>query len=118
ERTSLWTDPKTQSVCAKHWAMFARRYRDIPSERLSFNLMNEPGQVEPKAYVAVVRKLVQAIRGEDPNRLIISDGLQWGNVPVPELCELRIAQAARGYTPMEISHYRADWVNSENYPYP
>ena len=52
--------PKTQRVCAKHWAMFARRYRGIPSERLSFNLMNEPGQVEPKAYVAVVRKLVRS----------------------------------------------------------
>ena len=98
--------------------MFARRYRGIPSERLSFNLMNEPGQVEPKAYVAVVRKLAQAIRGEDPDRLIIADGLQWGTVPVPELRELRIAQATRGYTPMEISHYKASWVDGENFPYP
>ena len=118
EKTSLWTDPKTQGVCAKHWAMFARRYRGIPSERLSFNLMNEPGQVEPKAYVAVVRKLVEAIRGEDPDRLIISDGLQWGTVPVPELAELHIAQATRGYTPMEISHYKANWVNSASFPEP
>ena len=83
EKTSLWTDPTTQSVCAKHWAMFARRYRGIPSERLSFNLMNEPAQVESKAYVAVVRTLVDAIRGEDPDRLIIADGLQWGNVRSP-----------------------------------
>ena len=90
--------------------MFARRYRGIPSERLSFNLMNEPGQVEPRAYVAVVRKLVEAIRDEDPDRLIISDGLQWGTVPVLELRELHIAQATRGYTPMEISHYKASWV--------
>ena len=79
--------PRRRRVCAEHWAMFARRYRGIPSERLSFNLMNEPGQVEPKAYVAVVRKLVEAIRGEDPDRLIIADGLQWGTVPVPELRE-------------------------------
>jgi aryl-phospho-beta-D-glucosidase BglC (GH1 family) len=118
ERTSLWTDAKTQSVCARHWAMFARRYRGIPSEHLSFNLMNEPGQVQPRVYMAVVRTLVQAIRDEDPDRLIISDGLQWGNVPVPELCKLRVAQAARGYTPMEISHYGANWVNGGNYPYP
>ena len=58
EQTSLWTDAETQRVCAKHWALFARRYRGIPSERLSFNLMNEPGQVDAEAYVAVVRKLV------------------------------------------------------------
>ncbi len=118
ERTSLWTDAKTQSVCAKHWAMFARRYRGMPSERLSFNLMNEPAQVEAKAYVAVVRKLVEAIRNEDPDRLIISDGLQWGTVPVLDLRELHIAQATRGYTPMEISHYKASWVNSASFPDP
>ena len=63
--------------------MFARRYRGIPSSRLSFNLMNEPGKVDEKAYVAVVRKLAEAIRGEDPQRLIIADGLEWGQVPVP-----------------------------------
>ena len=115
EKTSLWTDQQTQRVCAKHWAMFARRYRGIPSTRLSFNLMNEPGDVDPNAYVAVVHKLVQAIRDEDPHRLIISDGLQWGKVPVLKLRDLRIAQAARGYTPMEISHYGASWVHSANF---
>ena len=117
ERTSLWTDAETQRVCAEHWAMFARRYRGIPSTRLSFNLMNEPGRSTPKVYVAVVRKLVEAIRREDPQRLIIADGLQWGNVPVPELRDLHIAQATRGYTPMEISHYKASWVNGESFPF-
>jgi aryl-phospho-beta-D-glucosidase BglC (GH1 family) len=118
ERTSLWTDAETQRVCAKHWAMFARRYHGIPNSRLSFNLMNEPGQVDPKVYAAVVRKLVEAIRHGDSNRLIIADGLQWGNVPVFELRGLRVAQAARGYTPMEISHYQASWVNGEKFPLP
>ena len=118
EQTDLWTNAKTQLVCARHWAMFARRYRGIPSTRLSFNLMNEPGNVAPKAYAAVVRKLVEAIRREDPQRLIIADGLQWGNVPVPELRDLHIAQATRGYTPMEISHYKASWVNGESFPFP
>ena len=118
EKTSLWTDAKTQEVCAMHWGTFARRYKGIPSERVSFNLMNEPAGVEAKAYVAVVRKLAEAIRREDPQRLIISDGLQWGQNPILELAELRIAQATRGYTPMEISHYKASWVNSQNFPEP
>jgi endoglucanase len=65
-----------------------------------------------------VGRLVAAIRGEDPDRLVIADGLQWGRNPVPELCRLRIAQATRGYEPMEISHYQANWVRSERFPYP
>lgn len=118
ERTSLWTDARTQRVCAEHWAMFARRYRGMPSTRLSFNLMNEPGHVDPKTYAAVVRKLAEAIRREDPQRLIIADGLEWGQVPVLALGQFHIAEATRGYAPMEISHYKASWVHGENFPTP
>ena len=78
EKTSLWTDAETQRVCAKHWALFARRYRGIPNERLSFNLFNEPASVDSSVYVQVVRKILAAIRAEDPDRLIISDGLGYG----------------------------------------
>ncbi len=112
EKRSLWTDPEAQRVCAKHWAMFARRYRGIPNERLSFNLMNEPAHVKPDVYIAVARKLVAAIRKQDPDRLIISDGLDWGKTPVLELASLNIAQATRGYIPMGITHYKASWVGS------
>jgi endoglucanase len=118
EKTSLWTDEKTQAVCARHWAMFARRYRGIPNERLSFNLLNEPAGAKPAAYVAVVRKLVQAIRAEDLERLIIADGWQYGNIPLPELRELRVAQATRGYSPFELTHYQASWANGGRFPLP
>ena len=111
EATDLWTDPETQQVCAEHWAHFAKRYRGIPNEQLSFNLFNEPSDVSTDVYLGVVRKVAAAIRAEDPQRLIISDGLQWARQPIPELAELRIAQATRGYTPMDISHYQASWVS-------
>lgn len=110
EAKSLWTDPQAQRVCALHWATFARRYKGIPNSRLSFNLFNEPAEIDPKAYVATVRQIVAAIRREDPDRLIVSDGLKWGTRPVLELAELKIAQATRGYSPMEISHYKAGWM--------
>jgi hypothetical protein len=118
EKTSLWSDRATQRVCAKHWAMFARRYRGVPNARLSFNLMNEPPGIDPAVYAAVVGQLVAAIRGEDPVRLVIADGLAWGRDPVPALGGLRIAQATRGYTPMEISHYQASWVRGERFARP
>ncbi len=118
EKTNLWTDPQPQRACAAQWAMFARRYRGIPNERLSFNLVNEPGHVEPKVYAAVVGKLAAAIRAEDPRRLIIADGLEWGRLAVPELAPLHVAEATRGYTPMELSHYQAAWVHGERFPRP
>lgn len=118
EKTSLWNDAETQRVCAQHWALFARRYRGIPSARVSFNLMNEPAHIDPEVYCRVARMLVAAIRQEDPQRLVISDGLQWGQLPIVELRELRIAQATRGYQPGELTHYKASWVRGENFPLP
>ena len=110
EAHDLWTDPEARTVCARHWAFFAKRYRGIANERLSFDLVNEPGHVDAGHYAAFVRQMVEAIRREDPERLIIADGREWGNEPCPELAGLGVAQATRGYLPMQISHYKAGWV--------
>ncbi len=118
EPQNLWTDAEAQRVCALHWATFAKRYRGVPNSRLSFNLMNEPGMVAAADYARVVKLLVEAIHREDPERLVICDGIMWGTKPVPELVPLGVAQATRGYTPMEVSHYQASWVNGERFPKP
>lgn len=118
EEKSVWTDPDALRVCALHWSAFARRYKGIPNEQLSFNLFNEPAHIPLEQFVPVIQKLVEAIRAEDPSRLIISDGLQWGTIPVPELAPLHVAQATRGYQPGVLTHYKASWVHGENFPMP
>ncbi len=119
EPLDLWKDEKALEACAFHWAHFAKRYQGIPNERLSFDLLNEPADLPQETYVRVVKRLVAAIRAEDPQRLIIVDGLRWGRDPVPGLAELGIAQSTRGYDPMEISHYQASWIHgSDKWPEP
>ncbi|EMI56247.1 glycoside hydrolase family protein [Rhodopirellula sallentina SM41] len=119
EKTSLWVDQETQRVCAKHWSEFAKRYKGVPNRNLSFNLFNEPGDVDEETYVAVVAKMAKAIREQDPERLIICDGLEWGQKPVPGMRALRVAQATRGYAPIEITHYRASWMRgAAQFPLP
>jgi aryl-phospho-beta-D-glucosidase BglC (GH1 family) len=116
---SLWHDEEPQRQFAFHWKQFARRYRGISSARLSFNLVNEPAQVDEATYVAAVRGAIDAIRATDEERLIISDGLNWGRDPIWSMKPLRIAQSTRGYDPMEITHYRASWVDGAGqYPVP
>ncbi len=119
EPRDLWTDPEAQEVFAQHWAAFARRYKGIPNNRLSFDLINEPGQIDGPTYFKAVKPAVEAIRKEDPQRLIIADGAYWGKRPVPELIPLKVAQSTRGYQPMGISHYRASWIRgSDTWPTP
>jgi aryl-phospho-beta-D-glucosidase BglC (GH1 family) len=110
EAKDLWTDPETQRVAALHWGMFARRYMGVPNSLLSFNLFNEPTSQTDEAYTAVVAKMVDAIRAEDPNRLVLCDGLSWGTKPVAELIPLKVGQMTRGYTPFQLTHFGASWV--------
>lgn len=119
EPLDLWSNDKALEACAFHWAHFAKRYKGVPNERVSFDLLNEPGAIPEKTYVRVVTRLVEAIRAEDPDRLIIADGLRWGRDPVHGLAQLGIAQSTRGYDPMQISHYKASWIGgSDKWPEP
>jgi endoglucanase len=108
------TDPdgrgRALDAAADHWRALARRYRGIANRHLSFDLLNEPPFMDrADLYVQVVRVLVAAIREEDPQRLIVVDGLDLGQTPIPELVDLGVVQSTRGYLPKAISHYRAQW---------
>ncbi|HWQ90929.1 MAG TPA: cellulase family glycosylhydrolase, partial [Clostridia bacterium] len=114
EPLDLWSDEKALEASAFHWGHFAKRYRGIPNDRLSFDLLNEPPDVPAETYVRVAKHLVQAIRAEDPQRLIIADGLRWGTEPVYGLADTGVGQSTRGYEPMQISHYRASWIHGSD----
>jgi endoglucanase len=119
EPFNLWSDETALEACAYHWSHFAKRYKGIPNTQVSFNLLNEPGKVPETSYHHVVKRLVEAIREQDPSRLIIADGLEWGTKPVKSLVDLKIAQSTRGYQPMQVSHYKANWVKgAERWPTP
>ena len=116
EALNLWADgnegEEARRQFAAQWTMFAARYKDVPSAQLSFDLVNEPSDVSAANYARAVTSAVTAIRAVDPARLIVADGLRYGNDPVPELAPLKIAQSTRGYAPMQVSHYGASWVQA------
>jgi endoglucanase len=119
ERKNLWEDSDAQRVAALHWSTFAKRFRGIPSRELSFDLFNEPARVGPEAYRKVVGLMAEAIHEEDPNRLVIADGREYGNKPPTELVGLGVASATRGYAPFHLTHYKASWVEgSDRWPKP
>lgn len=115
EETNLYTNANTQEVAAAHWVMFAKRYAHLPNSHLSFNLINEPNSnVTKEQYIDVVSKITNSIREETPNRLIIIDGFNWANEPIPELIPLEVAQSFHMYEPFNLTHYGANWVNGSN----
>lgn len=124
EPFSLWKDQEAQDVFCFHWGLFAERYAGIDSKKLSFNLVNEPGNSAEKMSRAeherVMRAAIETIRRNDPSRLVILDGLGYGREPSPEFADLApgVAQSCRAYNPFGLSHYKATWVKSDGWPEP
>lgn len=118
EKKDLWTDAEAQAAAAAHWAMFARRYRDVPSARLSFNLFNEPANIGEEGYLPVLRRVVETIREIDGKRPIWSDGLDWGRRPIASCRDLGVGMMTRGYEPFPLTHYQASWAGGERFPEP
>lgn len=112
EAFPLGTSPVAQEAACKMWSAFAKRWKGIPNENLSFNLFNEPTRHTAGAnYLPLCLKLIDAIRKEDPARFIMADGNACASKPVPELYGMpSVGQAFRGYTPHAISHYGADYI--------
>jgi endoglucanase len=113
EETDLWTDREAQEAFIAHWEMFAERYEGIPSDELSFDLVNEPADTSHSAYADVARETVEAIHDIDPDRLVVADGMRYGREAVFELTDVDCAQSTRGYEPFPLTHYKADWVDQE-----
>ncbi len=120
----LGTDPEAMKAFAFHWQMFAKRYKGVSTKKLSFDLVNEPADLGGKGmtreqYATVARDAVAAIREIDTERLIMSDGYNYGTLAMPELKDLKgVGQSCRGYEPHRVSHYQASWAGGMDYPVP
>lgn len=128
EKTSLYSDPAALDAFVHQWVYFARRYKQIPSHRLSFNLANEPKDRQAKSqhqgeqnYVRVAKAAIAAIRSADPTRLIVADGYPVAQKPVPELFDTGVLQSFHDYVPSDLAAYREPWTRypgSDKVPVP
>jgi aryl-phospho-beta-D-glucosidase BglC (GH1 family) len=126
EPYNLWKDPEAMDAFCFHWNMWAKRYKNISSKKISFDLLNEPSMREDmndqhsnrsavpgELYRKMTMAASDAIRRENPQHLIIADGNNVGNTVIPEITDLNVAQSCRGYNPGIISHYKAPWANKD-----
>ena len=133
EPYNLWTDKEAQKAFYWHWQMWAKRYKNVSPDKISFDLVNEPSMREDmndqhskrsavpgNIYRKVAKQAAKAIRKENPDHLVIADGNSVGRDVIPEITDLDIAQSCRGYNPGIISHYKAPWAmkDIDNLPEP
>jgi aryl-phospho-beta-D-glucosidase BglC (GH1 family) len=126
EPYNLWKDDEAQKAFYFHWNYWAKKYKDTSSKKISFDLLNEPCMREDMndqhskstpvpgdLYRKVAKAAADTIHKENAHHLVIADGNNVGNQPIPEIADLDIAQSCRGYYPHLISHYKAPWANKD-----
>jgi endoglucanase len=133
EPYNLWLDAEAQKAFYFHWKMWAKRYKNVSRELISFDLVNEPSQREDMndqhskrspvpgdLYRKVAKKAMETIQSVNKDHLVIADGNNVGSEIIPEITDLDIAQSCRGYHPGIISHYKAPWAfkDVDNLPEP
>lgn len=133
EPYNLWKDQEAQEAFCYHWEMWGQLFKDVSSQQISFDLVNEPTMREDmndqfshstavpgEIYRKVAKAAAEAIRKSNPDHLVIADGNSGGSSVIPEITDLNIVQSCRGYYPHYISHYRAPWVfkNPDDAPKP
>ena len=138
EKTDVFTDPHTFDAFIHQWTFFADRYKGIPSQRLSFNLVNEPiampnaselaelhqhGSIKTrdlfnaerlqrhaKDYTRLAKAANDAIHAHDPQRLVVTDGYPGGGSPIPDLVGTGMVQSCHTYNPIQLTHHNCEWV--------
>jgi endoglucanase len=69
----FWTNQALRREFTMVWQMLARRYAGIPNKYLSFNLLTEPFFANDEASAQAFKPVIDAIRSESPDRVIIVD---------------------------------------------
>ena len=108
---------RAMEAALHHWRTLAERYRHTSPQAVSYDLFNEPPwtRADQSRYVEVAHRLVGAIRDVDPDRLIVADGADIGQTPVPGVVGLGLVQSTRGYLPKMVSHYQTTWVPADEF---
>jgi len=138
ERTNVFSDQHTFDAFVHQWTFFADRYKGISSQKLSFNLVNEPiplpneaelaemqkhGPVKTadlfspeflqphaKDYTRLAKASADAIRSRDPQRLVVTDGYPGAGSPIPDLVGTGMLQSCHTYNPIQLTHHNCEWV--------
>ncbi len=114
---TIWVNEEEQELFVEFWALLAERYKDVPTNLLSFNLMNEPvGDITEEQYVTLMRRAISVIREYTPDRLIFVDMFSCASEPVESLVKDEVAQSFHFYMPHLFTHSYLDGINAGSWP--
>ncbi len=129
---SLARDPAFQHAVEVGWEGIARRYAAYSTDRVFFEIMNEPHistreSIDVSWWTAVQQRLAAAIRRGAPKNTIIATGEKWGGIDgllaLQPLADPDVVYSFHWYEPFTFTHQGAEWAGDvqkelSGIPYP
>ncbi|MEE0946743.1 MAG: cellulase family glycosylhydrolase [Acutalibacteraceae bacterium] len=120
EPYNLWESEEALKAAVFQWQFIAERYKHIDSQRLSFNILNEPKwDLAEWKVVKVTAALVNAIREISPDRTLHIDGIHSGSFPCTSYMRADVENCVytcRGYQPASLTHYKVEGMPESDTP--
>ena len=98
---------------ADFWRMLAKHYASSDSERVFFEILNEPEMTDSYRWYGVETKLAAAIRQGSPAHTILATGARWDDngdlISLEPLRDLNVIYVFHFYQPQIFTHQGANW---------
>lgn len=110
----LMTDTEMQRDFALMWQTLAEHLRDLDSDKVFFEVMNEPAPDDSALWPPIQAAVVQAIRTGAPEHTIIVGGANWNSIDglllLEPLSDSNIVYNFHFYDPFIFTHQGATWA--------
>lgn len=113
------TDPEVGRILVPIWRQLAARYKDR-SERLYYEVLNEPHGIDDATWNAIQQQVIDAIRSVDTRHAIIVGPAGWNSyrnlAAMPRYADDNLIYTFHFYDPFLFTHQGASWVNPSMVP--
>lgn len=113
----LGQDTESQEKFLLLWETIANRYAEIPSNALSFNLLNEPAGFTDDEYSNLMKQAIEVIHECSPKRLIFVDMIEYGRELPKGLVDEEVAFSIHFYEAGGFSDSAAYEPGAEDWAY-
>ncbi len=107
------TQPQVETILEKVWPQMAQHYKDR-SERIYYEILNEPHGISDAQWNAIQGRIIQAIRRHDTRHTIIVGATNFNSyqnlAQLPVYPDSKLIYTFHFYDPFLFTHQGATWV--------
>lgn len=110
KKEDIWASEEERDKIVEIWADLSKAFRKYPNELVAYEIFNEPGCPDDQMWNDFVEDIIEEIRKEEPNRIIVLGPN--GNNAISKLPNLELPKSDKNlivsvhfYDPALFTHY-------------